>query len=40
MVGYVLTVNRPMLDLARHLGFTVGPSEEGPTVKDVQLDLT
>ena len=39
MVGHVLTVNRPMLDLARHLGFTVGSSDEGPSVRHVQLDL-
>lgn len=37
--GYVLAMNRPMLDLARHLGFTVGPSEEGPSVRLVRLDL-
>jgi len=39
MHGYVLAGNRPMLDLARRLGFEVGPSEEGPRVKLVQLAL-
>lgn len=39
MHGYVLAGNRPMLDLARRLGFEVGPSEEGPRVKLVQLEL-
>ena len=39
MEGYVLTENRSMLDLARRLGFAVGPSEEGPSVKLVRLDL-
>jgi acetyltransferase len=39
MEGYVLAENRPMLDLARRLGFEVGASEEGPSVKLVRLDL-
>lgn len=39
MEGYVLAENRPMLDLARRLGFEVGPSDEGPSVKLVWLDL-
>jgi len=39
MDGYVLAANRPMLDLARRLGFSVGPSEEGPTVRLVRLEL-
>jgi L-amino acid N-acyltransferase YncA len=39
MEGYVLATNSPMLDLARRLGFTVGASEEGPSVKLVRLDL-
>jgi RimJ/RimL family protein N-acetyltransferase len=39
MEGYVLTENRSMLDLARRLGFAVGASEEGPSVKLVRLDL-
>jgi RimJ/RimL family protein N-acetyltransferase len=39
MEGYVLTTNSPMLDLARRLGFTVGASDEGPSVKLVRLDL-
>ena len=39
MEGYVLASNTPMLDLARRLGFTIGASEEGPSVKLVRLDL-
>ena len=39
MEGYVLATNRPMLDLARRLGFEVGASDEGPSVKLVRLDL-
>lgn len=39
MEGYVLASNRPMLELARRLGFTVGPSEEGPSVRLVRLEL-
>jgi len=39
MEGYVLATNSPMLDLARRLGFTVGASDEGPSVKLVGLDL-
>lgn len=39
MDGYVLASNRPMLELARRLGFSVGPSEEGPSVRRVQLEL-
>jgi acetyltransferase len=39
MEGYVLAENRSMLDLARRLGFAVGASEEGPSVKLVRLDL-
>jgi len=39
MEGYVLAQNRSMLDLARRLGFEVGASEEGPSVKLVRLDL-
>lgn len=39
MDGYVLASNRPMLELARRLGFTVGPSEEGPSVRLVRLEL-
>jgi acetyltransferase len=39
MEGYVLAVNRPMLDLARGLGFEVGASDEGPSVKLLRLDL-
>ena len=39
MEGYVLAVNRPMLDLARRLDFEVGANEEGPSVKLVRLDL-
>ena len=39
MEGYVLTENRSMLGLARRLGFEVGASEEGPSVKLVRLDL-
>jgi GNAT superfamily N-acetyltransferase len=39
MDGYVLAANRPMLELARRLGFKVGPSEEGPSVRLVRLEL-
>jgi len=39
MEGYVLATNTPMLDLARRLNFTVGASDEGPSVKLVRLDL-
>ena len=39
MEGYVLTENASMLALARRLGFSVGKSEEGPSVKLVKLDL-
>jgi len=40
MEGYVLRENSSMLGLARRLGFAVGPSEEGPSVKLVCLDLS
>jgi len=39
MDGYVLASNRPMLELARRLGFSVGPSEEGPSVRLVRLEF-
>jgi L-amino acid N-acyltransferase YncA len=39
MEGFVLAKNTPMLKLARRLGFEVGSSIEGPTVKLVRLDL-
>ena len=39
MDGFVLASNRPMLELARRLGFSVGPSEEGPSVRLVRLEL-
>jgi RimJ/RimL family protein N-acetyltransferase len=39
MHGFVLSQNGAMLALARRLGFSVGPSSEGPTVKLVSLDL-
>lgn len=39
MEGQVLAENRSMLALARRLGFEVGASEEGPSVKLVRLDL-
>lgn len=39
MVGYVLATNTAMLALAKRLGFEIGPSEEGPTVRVVRLDL-
>ena len=39
MHGFVLSQNSSMLGLARRLGFSVGPSSEGPTVKLVSLDL-
>jgi GNAT superfamily N-acetyltransferase len=40
MYGYVLAANRPMLELARRLGFEVTSSEEGPTVRLVQRTLS
>lgn len=39
MDGYVLAANRPMLELARRLGFKARPSEEGPSVRLVRLEL-
>ena len=39
MEGYVLATNRPMLDLARRLHFEIGPSDVGPSVQLVRLDL-
>lgn len=39
MDGFVLASNRPMLALAQRLGFSVGPSEEGPSVRLVRLEL-
>lgn len=39
MEGLVLASNEPMLKLARRLGFEVGPSSEGASVKLVRLDL-
>lgn len=39
MEGFVLARNRPMLNLARRLGFEVISSSEGPTVELVRLDL-
>jgi L-amino acid N-acyltransferase YncA len=39
MEGYVLAENSSMLALARRLGFEIGASEEGPSVKLVRLDL-
>jgi GNAT superfamily N-acetyltransferase len=39
MEGYVLATNAAMLGLAKRLGFTEGPSDEGPTVRLVRLDL-
>jgi len=39
MEGYVLASNGAMLQLARHLGFEVAASEEGPSVRLVRLDL-
>jgi RimJ/RimL family protein N-acetyltransferase len=39
MEGYVLAANQPMLRLARRLGFEIGASDEGPSVKLVRLDL-
>ena len=35
MEGLVLTENRPMMDLARHLGFRVEASDDGPDVRSV-----
>jgi len=40
MEGFVLSENRAMLDLARHLGFTVSGDPDDPMVKIVRLDLT
>jgi len=39
MEGYVLGTNSAMLDLARRLHFEIGPSDEGPSVQLVRLDL-
>jgi hypothetical protein len=39
MRGYVLAANTPMLALARRLGFEVTPSDAGPSVKLVGIDL-
>jgi len=40
MDGFVLAASKPMLGLARRLGFEVGASDEGPSVKFVRLDLS
>jgi GNAT superfamily N-acetyltransferase len=39
MHGYVLASNKPMLELARRLGFEVQSSDEGPTVRLVLIRL-
>jgi RimJ/RimL family protein N-acetyltransferase len=39
MEGFVLAANKPMLDLARHLGFEVAASREDPSLRLVRLDL-
>jgi RimJ/RimL family protein N-acetyltransferase len=39
MEGFVLKENSSMLGLARRLGFEIGASEEGPSVKLARLDL-
>ncbi len=39
MEGYVLATNVAMLALAQRLGFTPGPSSEGPSVRLVRCDL-
>jgi len=39
MVGFVLSINEPMLRLARKLGFTVGADPEDPSVKLCRLAL-
>lgn len=39
MEGSVLATNRPMLGLAKRLGFSEGPSEEGASVRTVRRDL-
>jgi len=39
MVGYVLTINEPMLALARKLGFSVGSDPEDPSVRLCRLAL-
>jgi len=40
MEGYILASNKPMLGLARRLGFTEGPSSDGPGVRMVRCDLS
>ena len=40
MEGFVLSANDAMLNLARHLGFTVDTNPDDATVKIVRLDLT
>lgn len=39
MVGFVLTINEPMLALARKLGFSVRPDPEDPSVRLCRLEL-
>lgn len=39
MEGYVLAMNRGMLELMHSLGFACGPSAEGPQVRLVSMDL-
>jgi acetyltransferase len=39
MEGFILAGNTPMRNLARRLGFETGPSDEGPGVVRVRLDL-
>lgn len=39
MEGYVLATNRSMLELMHSLGFETGPSQEGPQVRTVSLEL-
>lgn len=39
MEGYVLATNRSMLELMHSLSFETGPSQEGPQVRTVSLEL-
>lgn len=39
MTGHILAENRPMLGLARRLGFVVGSHPQAPEVRLVSLDL-
>jgi acetyltransferase len=39
MIGFVLTVNQPMLRLARRLGFSVAPDPGDPSVRICRMKL-